>query len=283
MNTPIALFIFKRPDTTSRVFESIRQAKPKELFIVSDAPRNDEEKRRNDLCKQITENVDWECTVYKNYAERNMGCDDRIISGINWVFSQVEEAIFLEDDCLPDQTFYPFVEEMLDKYRDDERIMMISGANFQYGKKRTPYSYYFSQIFHIWGWATWRRAWKHYDHSIKFWQEIDEGGWLVDMLPNYPESLNFYNHIGHSNYRGHLNTWDFKWNLCCWVQSGLAIMPNQNLISNIGFGADGTHAFDPNSPLANIPTVPLEFPLKHPPFILQDKQADKDTMNRYFR
>jgi hypothetical protein len=281
METPVALFFFKRPDTTRQVFEAIRKSKPKKLFLISDAPFW-QDKAKNEECKNIVGNVDWECTVYTNYSEFNQGCDDRITSGIDWVFTYVEECIFFEDDCLPDPTFFQFCEEMLEKYRDDKRIMMISGNNFQYGRKRTEYSYYYSQIFHIWGWATWKRAWKHYDHNVSFALEVIEGGWLPDLLAE-PNSANFFSNILFSNYLKQLNTWDFKWNFSCWVQNGLSVMPNQSLVSNIGFGADATHAFNPNDPLANIPNVPMDFPLRHPPFIVQDKQADRDTMNRIFR
>src|SRR5206468_1024463 len=143
-------------------------------------------------------------------------------------FTYVEECIFFEDDCLPDPTFFQFCEEMLEKYRDDKRIMMISGNNFQYGRKRTEYSYYYSQIFHIWGWATWKRAWKHYDHNVSFALEVIEGGWLPDLLAE-PNSANFFSNILFSNYLKQLNTWDFKWNFSCWVQNGLSVMPNQSL------------------------------------------------------
>lgn len=281
METAIALFFFKRPDTTRQVFETIRKAKPKKLFLISDAPYW-QDKGKNEECKSIVENVDWECTVYKNYAEWNLGCDDRITSGIDWVFTHVDEAIFLEDDCIAEPTFFQFCEEMLEKYRYDTRIMMVSGNNFQYGNKRTEYSYYYSQIFHIWGWATWKRAWQYYNHDVTFANEIIEGGWLPDLIAE-PTSASFFTNILSANYLHNSNTWDFKWNFSCWVQNGLSIAPNHNIVTNIGFGADATHAFDTNSPLANIPTLPMEFPIKHPPFMIQDKEADRKTMCMFYR
>lgn len=170
----------------------------------------------------------------------NLGCRERVSSGLDWVFSNVEEAIILEDDCLPDLTFFRFCEELLVKYRFDARVMMISGDNFQFRRKRTPYSYYFSRNAHIWGWASWRRAWNKYDIAMQMWTEIRDGAWLIDLFGNR-RLANYWRKIYANVFNGKINTWDYQWVFTCRIQNGLVILPNSNLISNIGFGSAATH------------------------------------------
>ena len=161
LKTPVAFIIFNRPSLTQIVFNTIRQAKPKQLFVIADGARFPEEKEKCQQARDIIRQVDWDCEVLANYSDVNLGCGKRISSGISWVFEHVEAAIILEDDCLPHLSFFRYCENLLDYYRDDERVMAIGGDNFQDGNKKTPYSYYFSKYPHVWGWATWRRAWKH--------------------------------------------------------------------------------------------------------------------------
>src|SRR5665648_587346 len=164
LKTPVAFIIFNRPETTRRVFAEIAKARPTKLLVIADGPRatHPDDAEKCAVVRAIIDGVDWDCEVLKNYSDVNLGCKRRVSSGLDWVFDTVEEAIILEDDCLPHPTFFRFCEEMLAKYRDDKRIAMISGDNFQFGKKRTEYSYYFSRYTHIWGWASWRRAWDNY-------------------------------------------------------------------------------------------------------------------------
>jgi hypothetical protein len=180
LSTPVAFIIFNRPDTTARVFEAIRRAEPPQLLIVADGPRVDRpsDVERCAAARAVIERVDWDCEVLTNYAEANMGLADRVSSGLDWVFSLCDRAIVLEDDCLPDPSFFRFCDELLDRYRDDERVMAISGDNFQLGRRRTRYSYYLSRYNHCWGWATWRRGWQHYDHRMQLWPLVRDGGWL---------------------------------------------------------------------------------------------------------
>jgi hypothetical protein len=177
METPIAFFIFNRPHLTQKVFDAIRQAQPKILLVVADGSRFDRADE-TELCAQtraVIKQVDWDCQVLTNFSETNLGCKRRVSSGLNWVFETVEEAIILEDDCLPHPTFFPFCETLLDYYRHDSRIMNISGENFQFGRQRTQDSYYFSRYNHCWGWASWRRAWNNYDVEMQLWSVIKEG------------------------------------------------------------------------------------------------------------
>jgi hypothetical protein len=282
LNTPVAFLIFNRPDTTERVFAEIARARPPELLVVADGPRSDQpgDREKCDAARAVIDRVDWDCNVLKNYSDENLGCRRRVSSGLDWVFDTLEEAIILEDDCLPHPTFFRFCEELLEFYRDDERIMMISGDNFQFGRKRTPYSYYFSLYTHIWGWASWRRAWKHYDVEMKLWPEIKNGSWLHDLLLDR-RAIKYWTKTFQRVYEGKIDTWDYSWTFACWSQNGLTILPNENLISNIGFREDGTHTAS-STRTANMPTKDLDFPLKHPPFVIRDVHADERTSKLFF-
>lgn len=283
MKTPVAFLIFNRPDTTEKVFEAIRKAKPPKLLVVADGPRSDrpEEAEKCQATRAIIDRVDWDCEVLTNYSEVNQGCKKRVSSGLDWVFNHVEEAIILEDDCLPHLSFFRFCEELLNYYRDDKRIMVISGDNFQFGRKRTEYSYYFSRYNHCWGWATWTRAWQYYDVEMKLWQQIRDGNWLRCLLEK-PRAVKYWSKIFQATYEEDINSWAYRWTFACWLQNGLTILPNVNLVSNIGFGAEGTHTKNSRNPFANLPYENMFFPLKHPPFIIRDSEADKFTQNNNF-
>lgn len=281
LTTPVAFLIFNRPDTTSRVFEAIRQAKPPKLLVVADGARLDKtgEAEKCAATRAIINQVDWECEVLTNYADVNLGCRKRVSSGLDWIFEQVEEAIILEDDCLPHPTFFRYCQELLDKYRDDERIMMISGDNFQFGSNRTEYSYYFSRYGHCWGWASWRRAWTKYDNSMQLWQELRDNGWLNEILQN-DQVVAYWSRIFQGVYDG-FSSWDYIWQYILWINRGLTILPNINLVSNIGFGS-GTHTTTDNNKLANMTVEAVKFPLKHPPFVIRNTQADNLTEETIF-
>jgi hypothetical protein len=286
MQTPVAFIIFKRPHTTEKVFAEIRRTQPKKLFVIADGPRNHvaDEAEKCSATRAIIERVDWECEVIKNYSDINLGCAKRVSSGLDWVFEQVEEAIILEDDCVPHPTFFPFCEELLAKYRYDSRVFSISGDNDLFGLKRPNYSYYFSRYNPCWGWATWRRAWQYYDLYIKAWPEIKSQGLLNDILVN-PLAVKRWSQIFQSVYDNPLGiTWDYQWTFACFIQHGFGIIPNINLISNIGFGTDATHFNDgKENPYENLPSKPMEFPLQHPPFVIRDTQADNWKENNEYQ
>lgn len=284
LTTPVVFLIFNRPDTTRKVFEVIRQAQPQQLLVVADGPRSDKagEAKKCAEVRAIIDTVDWDCEVLINYSEINLGCKKRVSSGLDWAFSLVEEAIILEDDCLPDPTFFRFCQELLEKYRDDKRIMGISGDNFQFGRKRTGYSYYFSRFNDCWGWATWRRAWQYYDHEMKLWEEIRNGDWLKDILNNKFFLIQYRKHKLQSVYENKIDSWAYIWTFSCWTQNGLIIIPNYNLVSNIGFSSESTHTTDIKSPIANLKREPISFPLQHPPFIIPDTKADRFRNQKIF-
>ncbi len=275
LNTPVAFLIFNRPHTTERVFAEIARARPPKLLVVADGPRSDRPGEAL-LCAQtraIVERIDWDCEVLTNFAEQNMGCKKRIASGIDWIFSQVPEAIILEDDCLPEQSFFRFCEEMLIRYRDDERVGMVSGGNLQFGRRRGDYSYYFSRYTHIWGWAAWRRAWQHYDRDIEQWPTFRQEGWVQQLFDRRGEQL-YWEQSFELVHGGKLDTWDCSWTFASLLRGMLQIVPNVNLISNIGFGADATHTHVVGEH-ANMPTAPIDFPLVHPQFVLANTEADR--------
>jgi len=277
--TPVAILIFNRPNLTKIVFEAIRKAKPKKLLVVADGPRFTEEIEKCQKARAVIEKVDWDCEVLTNFSETNMGCKRRVSSGLDWVFSQVEEAIILEDDCLPAPSFFNFCQVLLEKYRHDERIMMISGDNFQAGQSRTDYSYYFSKYSHIWGWASWRRAWQHYDVEMKTWSEYKKLGLIRSFCDDSYEEK-YWTDIFDGVFKGAVNTWDYQWLYTCWSQNGLSIIPNSNLVSNIGFGSDATHT--PNSSNdAQLPTTDI-WEISHPLFVVQSRKADTYTFDYHY-
>jgi hypothetical protein len=280
MKTPVTFIIFKRPETTDKVFEIIRKAKPAKLLVIADGSRNDHEgeAEKCEATRAIIERVDWDCEVLKNYSDINLGCAKRVSSGLDWAFNNVEETIILEDDCIPDPTFFPFCEELLEKYRYDTRIASIAANNLQFGRKRTNYSYYFSCYSHCWGWASWRRAWQSYDLNIKLWKEVQESNILKDILMD-DKAVSYWNRVFQSVYDNPTGiTWDYQWTFACWMQGALSIIPNVNLVSNVGDGADSTNFTSGKQfSFMNMLTEAMQFPLKHPPFIVRNLEADKFT------
>ena len=221
------------------------------------------------------EQIDWDCEVFRNYSEVNLGCRKRVITGLDWVFEQVEEAIILEDDCLPHPTFFRYCQELLEKYRNDTRIMMISGDNFQFGRNKTEYSYYFSRYTYVWGWATWKRSWSLFDESMQTWPELRDQRWLEHLFCNQQIETYWYNKF-QGVYEG-FNTWDYIWQFISLSHHGLTILPKVNLISNIGFGS-GTNSKNIHySSVSNMSLVPMDFPLNHPMIVIQHILADNFT------
>ncbi len=282
MKVPVAFLIFKRPDTTEKVFEAIRQARPPKLLVVADGPRADKpgEAEKCAATRAIIDRVDWDCEVIKHYADVNLGCKKCVSSGITWVFEQVEEAIILEDDCLPHPTFFQFCEELLAQYRDDQRIMSICGDNSRATSKRTEYSYYFSRAPLIWGWATWRRAWQYYyDVNMKLWPMIRDGKWHQDFLPD-EKMMQSWEKTWQASYEGKIDTWDYQWSFACSIQSGMSVISNVNLISNLGFHAEATHTTYTESFRANNAIEAMSFPLKHPPFMIADRMYEESAFKK---
>jgi hypothetical protein len=271
---PVAFLVFNRPQHTARVFEAIRAARPRHLLVVADGPRPTR-KEDVELCREtrkIVSSPDWPCELLTNFSEENMGCRLRVSSGLDWVFNQFPEAIILEDDCLPVSSFFPFCTTLLDRYRDDTRVMAIAGTNFQLGNTRGIASYYFSHYTHSWGWATWRRAWNRSDVPLASWPAAREEGWLSSVLDD-PREVEYWTAVFDRTYCGKIDTWDYQWLFSCWAQSGLTAVANQNLVTNIGVGADATHT-KRESRMLGLPTQELGECI-HPTTIIRDKIADR--------
>lgn len=275
LTTPVGFIIFNRPDTTERVFAEIARARPPKLLVVGDGPRANRpgEAEKVTACRAIIHRVDWPCEVLTNYSEANLGCKVRVSSGLDWVFEQVPEAIILEDDCLPHPTFFRFCQELLERYRDDERIGMISGDNFQFDYVINDESYYFSNMNHVWGWASWSKKWQSdYDVNLNLWPKIRDENRFRDWFGSKFEQDNFAE-ILENVYQGKIKTWDYQWHFASRINGRIAVMPNVNLISNIGFGVEATHTTG-HSRFENLPVMPINFPLNHPPTVFASKVLD---------
>ena len=247
---PVAFMIFNRPDYAQKVFDAIREAKPKKLFVVADGPRTPEE---NAICEQtraIIDQVDWDCEVHKNYAEKNLGLKERFRTGLTWYFENVEAGIILEDDCLPHPSFFRFTAEMLERYKDNERIMMVTGDNFL-PEFTAETSYFFSRYSPIWGWATWRRAWQNYDTDIKSWSDPASKKKL-ETFYTQPYMREHTKQIFDGIYDGKMRTWDIQWLYLCLMSDGYCVTPRVNLISNIGIGGTHTEGGNQNLPVSDI-------------------------------
>jgi hypothetical protein len=277
----VAFFGFNRPDCTKVVFEAIRRYRPEKLLLVADGPRPEvpTDKLPCEAVRDIMKSVDWECDVNTNFAETNMGCKKRMSSGMDWVFSQVEQAIILEDDCVPCPDFFRFCSEMLVHYRDNPKVMHIAGSNFQAGKVRGDGSYYFSRFVHIWAWASWRRAWQHYDVAMHSWPQARQENWISKFLSN-PIEREYWSNVFEEVYAGKIDTWDYQWVYACWRSDGIGIIPNANLITNIGTGRGATHTKGASSSL-EIPSGTLG-ELRHPRNITVVRAADQFTFDEHY-
>lgn len=250
-NTPILFIVFNRPEETQRVFEAIRVRKPKHLFIAADGPRinNHEDIQLCEETRKIVSNIDWECDIKTLYRNNNIGCGLGVSTAISWFFSQVDEGIILEDDCLPNESFFKFCSEMLKIYREDRNIMMVCGTSYQQNSLNHD-TYYFSKYIHIWGWATWKRAWNNYSYHI------EQSNVIEKTFKSKREQLFWKNQF--SLLQNGLDTWDYQWMHCIWKNNGLSIIPWKNLIANIGFGLNATHTFDIYSDQSNMVSFELK-------------------------
>ena len=221
------------------------------------------------------------CELYKNYSEKNMGTCMRQYTGFSWVFEKEEQAIILEDDCIPNLDFFRYCDEMLEKYKDDERVMMVSGSNYL-KKWESGYSYHFSSMGGIWGWATWRRAWLKYDVDIRAWGDYELKKELREKL-----GWEMYQHRREAWDSLYMNsskakTWDFQWWFARTINSGLTIIPSVNLVSNVGFDSGAVHT-TASSPNVNLEVYDLKFPLKHPNYVMENTGYDRALFNSLFR
>jgi len=236
------------------------------LMVVADGPRADrpDEPAQCAASRALVDQIDWNCEVQKNYSDVNLGCKRRVASGLDWVFQMASEAIILEDDCLPHETFFPYCEALLDRYREDGRVMHIGGNNFGVeAQVFGQHSYGFSSFPQVWGWATWRRAWKQIDLAMSAWPAL-RGGHEFKGLKIRRSLLRRQLRRWEDAYSNRVDTWDFQWQFAVMRRCGLAVVPRRNLVSNIGFSPSATHTVDMASDKANLPMHAIEFPLSHP-------------------
>ena len=279
---PVLLVIFNRPEKTRRVIEALRQVRPVQVFVAADGPRpdrpDDVEKCR--LARQAVSEIDWPCDLKTRFLDENVGCDPSVSAAIHWFFEHVEHGVILEDDCVPHPDYFRFCAELFERYVDDTRIMQVSSFA-PYLDRNHPYSYHFSRTFRCWGWGTWRRAWALYSDSLgRYDNGIDQ--MLKAYFPSsakYAEKRKLY-----ETFRlGKRDNWDSKWNVACYAQNGLCIVPEKNLISNIGYDEESTHTTKASPIFSNLQTEPLEFPLRHPPFVFADGRPERSLEKRLYR
>jgi hypothetical protein len=269
---PVALLIFNRPKNTAHVFRAIRAYKPETLLVVADGPRPD---RPDDmtLCAEtraVVENgVDWPCNLKLCYSDSNLGCGIRVSSGLDWVFSEFEEAIILEDDTVPDPTFFQFCGELIDRYRSDPQIFAICGDSIIHTRMRSNHSYRFSNFFSPWGWATWRNRWAQYDYKMNFWANLRTSCYLYDIMPQ-AHLKEMWTHIMDLTMDGKIDTWDYQWISTIWAHHAFVVHPARNLITNIGAGRNASHTFSFGNPRTYRKTYPADNPLRHPHVIQTD-------------
>ena len=269
--TPVLFLVFNRPDETEKVFEVIRRVAPKHLYIAADGPRSNKE-GESELCKRVRDvvtHIDWECDVRTLYREKNLGCKEAVSEAINWFFKQEERGIILEDDCLPDLSFFPYCERLLEKYKNDDRIISIGGTNLGYEFPNDS-SYGFSRFMNMWGWATWRRSAMLIDYEMKLWKKMS---WkrlflqrkLKDSLLNLDYNwIRFWLYYFNETASGKMDTWDYQWIFTQLYYNKFSIFPAKNLVKNIGFCETATHTYNVNHPASSLLLIPLLLPIKHP-------------------
>ncbi len=250
-DTPVLFLIFNRLETTKQVFEIIRNASPRKLYLASDGPRDNrigEKEKVEEVRKYVLESIDWDCELKTLFRDKNLGCGKAIGEAIAWFFENEERGIILEDDCLPSQSFFSYCQELLEKYKDDTRIYHIAGYNPLIYTK-IPYSYYFARIQHCWGWATWKRAWKHYNFDIANLKDFIQTK-KINTIFNRSVDRHYWLDIFNRMERHEIDTWDYQWTYTIFNNNGICINPATSLISNIGFGPDATHTIT-NTPVSN--------------------------------
>lgn len=261
------MLFFNRPGETARVFEAVARARPRTLLLVADGPRPTvpRDAERCAATRAVVDRIDWPCDVLHNFSDRNLGCTNRVVSGLDWAFSRVDCAIVLEDDCVPDPSFFPYAEALLERYYDDERIVHIAGSGLGHPIRTAADSYIFSRFPIPWGWATWSRAWRHFDVRMTDWPLLRDSGWLQTLLGD-PVAVAAWEDIFGRVYAGGVNDWTFQWVYTCWRLDGLSTIPSVNLVSNIGITDDATHMDDAQEwgYLVNRPTSGVKSTLNHP-------------------
>lgn len=280
MKSAVLFLVFNRLNTTVKVFQSIRLARPKRLYIAADGPRINNF-QDNISCKNVRNHImhgiDWPCEVKTLFRDSNLGCKIGVSSAIDWFFQNEEEGIILEDDVLPKESFFRYCDELLEKYRHDKDIWMISGSNLiSRHTSQLNTSYFASNVPLIWGWASWRRSWQHYDVSMVDWFEWKETAAWKGLFNGDRLATSYWTDALNTVYENKINTWDYQWLYACWRNGGRVILPKINLTDNLGYGVDATHT-STEKPKCLIESVPEEmsFPLIEPQDLLPSWEIDR--------
>lgn len=285
-DVPILLLIFRKPDTVKKVIDAFRKVRPSRLFISQDAPRLDRPEEIR-LCKQVRElvmsSIDWPCEIKTYFREKNGGLRYGYADQMDWFFSHVEEGIIFEDDSVADPSFFPYCRELLERYRDDSRVMVIDGFYIRdrYPELRIPESYRFSRIPMCYGWGTWRRAWKLFDVHMKEFHKLIDTSELHKRFGD-EGAYQRWRRVWEDCVERDLQVWDAPWVFTVVSHGGLAVAPGRNPISNIGNGPGATHDYTGNI-FMDMPSTPMQFPLVHPSRIEPDEKADAYLYRYYFR
>lgn len=276
MESPVLLTAFRRPDLTAQVLRAIRDARPSRLYAAVDGARpgiaGEAELVRRTV-EAIRDGVDWHCRLELRVREQNLGCRFGVADAISWFLEHEPEGVILEDDCVPHPDFFVYCDELLARYRDDPRVFAVCGDNSLDVELTGPWSYGFIRYPNVWGWATWRRAWQHFDDDMTLWQQIRNDEAALRLALPHPkersESQSIWNTLVDT---GRPDTWDYRWSASCVLSGGLCAIPRRNMIENIGFGPDATHTtnakWDPGLPALDL------LPLVHPPMVVLDRPAE---------
>ncbi len=279
MKSAVLFLVFNRPDTTRQVFETIKSAQPPRLYVAADGPRTDHEGEREkcEQVRQIVSAVNWPCDLKTLFRDDNLGCKMGVSEGINWFFENEEEGIILEDDVLPIPSFFQYCEELLERYRHNDRVGVISGCNLVSRRFMPKESYFFSRYNHVWGWASWRRAWKLYDVTMQEWPHWRDRGGLTSISDGNQLFERHWRDAFDTAFLGGINTWDYQWTFTCWLHGMITALPAHNQTRNLGFGQDAVHTTGnmPDYVKESIPEL-LPFPLRHPAYI--DRKAKTDAL-----
>ncbi len=278
LQSPILLLLYNRPEATSVLFEKIREMRPSQLFVATDGPtKGTEDENKCAEVRAVMEQVDWDCIVTTLYRDDHLGCRIAVSSAIAWFFTHVDEGIILEDDCIPNSSFFRFCDELLAYYRDDKRVMQVCGSNLVCDSGLQE-SYFFSRYGPIWGWATWKRAWQFYDVDMKLWPMVKREN-FVDFFCDSKDERTWRINLFDLVYQNKIDTWDYQWTFAKLLQSGLSVIPRENLINNIGFHPSATHTKIRPYSLNKIVQKEMDFPAQHPLVVLRNKRLDR----RYYR
>ena len=270
---PILFVFFNRKEIALKAFEKIKKAKPQKIYLASDGYRSHvqgEKERVEDIRNTIFQQIDWECDIKTLYQQNNLGCGTGVFTAIDWLFKHEERGIILEDDCVVQDSFFPFIEELLEKYENDFRIGMIDGAN--YIRYEMENSYCFSRYKSTNGWATWRRAWQNMDMDMK-WRKTSSVKSILKNMGYCGKDVNYWKYRLKAIDKKHASAWDWQWYFTLASQNQLSVFPNINLVSNIGFGAEATHTTEKEDE-KYLAKNELKFPLIHPQYVVPDTDFD---------